>query len=290
VLSAGQHPDACYWFEPATGNMVTSIWYREKGYILGSASSTAPAWWTVGSTTTGRACARASIISLHAGPRRRRRRVGQGHRSGPHFPPTLRPAAKWRVGPGLLRPRPLQLAVRNDLLLDPRQASGRRETTGPSRHARPALGQLLVQRHHRHIWGPDSQEVLERHAAFRSDREAAPRLPRRSGRPRPLPAVVDGRPRHLSLPEVARGQGKDAARVNPELLARQAEAFLDMHYGPNAGKARWIMAADERLAFTRQPARAADAQPGTSRGGGGHWRLLETASPTPRALTRGVNC
>jgi hypothetical protein len=93
-----------------------------------------------------------------------------------------------------------------------------------------------------HCWGPDSQEVLD--AALRADRLVAALLTH-------LDAAV-GRGRYAlvltsdhgicPLPEVARGEGKDAGRVSPERLLAAAEDFLQQTFAPNGPKGRWVEA------------------------------------------------
>ncbi len=91
-----------------------------------------------------------------------------------------------------------------------------------------------------HCWGPDSQEVLD--MTLRTDRlvkELLDYLDAKVGKGRYLVAMSAD---HgiCPLPEFARGQGKDAGRVPPELLTSQAEAFLNEHFLKDGRKASWL--------------------------------------------------
>jgi arylsulfatase A-like enzyme len=81
-----------------------------------------------------------------------------------------------------------------------------------------------------HTWGPDSQEVLD--TTLRTDRiiqELLAHLDARVGKGRYL-LVLSADHGVSPLPEVARSQGKKAGRVPPELLSTRAEAFLNKSF------------------------------------------------------------
>jgi hypothetical protein len=250
VLTAGQHPDACYWFEPATGDMVTSIWYREKvhGWVDDFNRSRGVDRWFNHDWTRLRP---GLDYSLHAGPDDVPGE-GRGFGQGRTFPHPMTGGA-WRVG------TPYYLALYNspfgnDLLLDlvKRAIDGEQLGLGDT----PDLLAISFSCNDPigHSWGPDSQEVLD--VTLRADRivkQLLDYLDAHVGHGRYLLALTAD---HgvCPLPEVARRQGKDAARVNPELLAVQGEAFLDQHFGPNPGKARWILATTNGWLYLNQAA------------------------------------
>ena len=94
-----------------------------------------------------------------------------------------------------------------------------------------------------HMWGPDSQEVLD--VTLRSDlvvEELLAYLDAKVGKGRYVLAITAD---HgvCPLPETSRSQGKEARRLAPASLLADAEAFLAKSFGkgPN-GKAKWIAA------------------------------------------------
>src|SRR5262249_40098872 len=93
-----------------------------------------------------------------------------------------------------------------------------------------------------HCWGPDSQEVLD--VTLRSDlivRELLGYLDAKVGKERYVLALTAD---HgvTPLPEVSRGQGKEAQRISPSLLKVQAEEFLKQEFAKDNKKTRWIEA------------------------------------------------
>jgi hypothetical protein len=91
-----------------------------------------------------------------------------------------------------------------------------------------------------HSWGPDSQEVLD--VTLRADRilnELLAHLDNRVGPGRYVLAVTAD---HgvCPLPELSRARGKEALRLSPALLSRNAADFLDETYGEGDGKGRWL--------------------------------------------------
>jgi hypothetical protein len=93
-----------------------------------------------------------------------------------------------------------------------------------------------------HIWGPDSQEVLD--VTLRSDKVMQTLLDH-------LDSTV-GKGRYVlaltadhgicPLPDVARTQGKDAGIVPADVLGGRAEAFLSATFGQKEKKDRWLEA------------------------------------------------
>ncbi|MCI0462258.1 MAG: alkaline phosphatase family protein, partial [Gemmataceae bacterium] len=93
-----------------------------------------------------------------------------------------------------------------------------------------------------HAWGPDSQEVLD--VTLRSDllmKELLDFLDARVGKGRYVVAVCSD---HgvCPIPELAKAQGKDAARVPPQLLTTRALAFLNETFRKDGERLPWIEA------------------------------------------------
>ncbi len=93
-----------------------------------------------------------------------------------------------------------------------------------------------------HCWGPDSQEVLD--VTLRSDQVLAELLEYldskvgKNGYTLALSADHGIGP----LPEVSLQQGKQAGRVDPTVLSKDAEKFLEASFGKKSDdKTRWIM-------------------------------------------------
>jgi predicted AlkP superfamily pyrophosphatase or phosphodiesterase len=91
-----------------------------------------------------------------------------------------------------------------------------------------------------HTWGPDSQEVLD--ITLRSDalmKELLEFLDSRVGRGNYYLAMSAD---HGVAPlvEFAQKQGKTAERVDPELLAKRAEKFLNEKYRPDDREPNWL--------------------------------------------------
>lgn len=91
-----------------------------------------------------------------------------------------------------------------------------------------------------HCWGPDSQEVLD--ITLRSDALIADFL-------RYLDATVGKGNYYFAisadhgvcpLPEFAKRDGKDAGRIDPDLLTTKAEEFLNKKYLPAGKSAPWL--------------------------------------------------
>jgi hypothetical protein len=128
----------------------------------------------------------------------------------------------------------------NDLLLDLVERAVEAEQLG--RHAEPDLLCVSFSSNDAvgHVWGPDSQEVLD--VTLRADeivRHLLAHLDAQVGKGRYLLALTAD---HgvCPLPEVSRGQGKDAGRLPADLLKVRARAFLDDTFGAGDGKDRWF--------------------------------------------------
>ena len=103
-----------------------------------------------------------------------------------------------------------------------------------------------------HVWGPDSQEVLD--VTLRSDdlvKALLNHLDAKVGRGRYVVALTAD---HgvCPLPEVARRRGEKAGRVPPELLKEKAEAFLNETFREGKGQVSWIEAQEDFWIYLNQ--------------------------------------
>src|SRR5262249_6752313 len=95
-----------------------------------------------------------------------------------------------------------------------------------------------------HWWGPDSQEVLD--VTLRSDRvvrELLAHLDARVGKGRYL-LILTADHGVCPVPEVSRRQGKQAGRLSPTVLGKEADQFLQKTFGGGGGQG-WIEAFTE---------------------------------------------
>jgi hypothetical protein len=235
VLPAGQHPDACYWFDTTDGLFVTSTWYRERPHPWVAAFNKAhPADRWLGKEWTR---LRPDLdYEKYSGPDDAPGE-GKGSYQGVAFPHPL------DGGPKKLRSVYYNAVYNspfgNVLLLELAKRALDAEKLGSrdvpdllclSFSANDAIG---------HTWGPDSQEVLD--VTLRTDlilKDLLATLDERVGRGRYVLALTAD---HgvCPLPEAAREQGKDAGRVAPALLKAQANDFLVKKFGGDS-KTRYV--------------------------------------------------
>ncbi|HJT76500.1 MAG TPA: alkaline phosphatase family protein, partial [Gemmataceae bacterium] len=239
VLPGGRRPDACYWLDTATGQFVTSTYYRDMPQPWVTAFNDAhPAdRWYGG--TWDRLRPDLDYAAL-AGPDDQPGEGG-GALQGRTFPHPMSggPLKLKATYYGALYDSPFG----NDLLLELAERAIDAEQLG--KHDVPDLLCVSFSCNDPvgHTWGPDSQEVLD--VTLRSDRllrELLDHLDRAVGAGRYLLAVTAD---HgvCPLPEVARRRGEDTGRISPAKLRQGAEEFLDESFGPNPGKAPWLEAA-----------------------------------------------
>jgi hypothetical protein len=246
VLPGGMRPDACYWADK-DGRFVTSTYYRA-----------APHAWV-------RAFNRERVADRWFGRSwdRLRPDLDYARRSGPDDVPG-------EGAPGFTRTFPHALAGKgkspdaayynalasspfgNDLLLELTRRAVEAEGLGtrqvPDLLSVSFSSNDLVG----HIWGPDSQEVLD--TTLRSDRivkSFLELLDRHVGQGRYVVALTAD---HgiCPLPEVARSHGKDGGRIDSRLLLGQAEAALDRAFPAKAKvapKERWVDAAEGPMLY-----------------------------------------
>jgi hypothetical protein len=222
VLPGGQHPDACYWFDTATGHFITSTYYRDRPHPRVekfNAGNPAHAWF-------------------NRPWQKLRPDLDYTKYSGPDDAP----GEALGVGQGVTFPHPMNggdtkpghkyydaLFVSpfgNELLLDLALAEIDEEQLG--QHETPDLlcVSFSCNDYVGHSWGPDSQEVLD--VTLRSDlimKKLLDHLDQRLGKNGYILALSAD---HgvCPLPEVSRQHGIDARRVPAGELTVPAEKFL----------------------------------------------------------------
>jgi hypothetical protein len=241
ILPGGRRPDACYWLDTATGRFVTSTYYRDLPHAWVTAFNAghpADRWYGQGWDRL-----RPDLdYRAHSGPDDQPGE-GTGTLQGRTFPHPMSgdPLKLKATYYSALYNSPFG----NDLLLELAERAIDAEALG--KHDVPDLLCLSFSCNDPigHIWGPDSQEVLD--VTLRSDRilrELLAYLDQAVGERNYLLTVTAD---HgvCPLPEVARSRGEDAGRIAPATLRRGAEEFLDSKFGPNPGKARWLEATQD---------------------------------------------
>jgi hypothetical protein len=246
VLPGGRQPDVCCWFDTATGRFETSTYYRDA----------LPSWVAAFNRGPDIGC-RLGLPWQHLLPDLDYRTwsgpddvdgEGNGAGQGRTFPhPTGSFTALYNSPYG------------NEVLA----RLARRAVEAEGLGNRPAPDLLCVSFSSNdaigHVWGPDSQEVLD--VTLRSDRLVADLLSfldRRVGRGRYVVAVTAD---HgvCPLPEVARAEGKDAGRHPADLLKRGAEDFLRQTFpdstsgtGGSLSREPWVEYAGEGWVYLDQ--------------------------------------
>jgi hypothetical protein len=240
VLLGGRHPDGCYWFETDTGLFETSTYYRD-----------ALQPWVAQLHRDG-------VVNRWFGTAWERLRPDLDYVrwSGPDdapgegiapllgrtFPHLLGGKA---AGPNGAYYKALYASpMGNELLLESARRAVAAENLGGrvppdllclSFSCNDAVG---------HVWGPDSQEVLD--TTLRTDRLIAELLRFLDDRVGKGKYVVALTADHgvCPLPEVSRSQGREAFRPMMDVLRRQAEDQLRTKFGGQTGE-RWIEASVE---------------------------------------------
>jgi hypothetical protein len=249
VLPGGRRPDACYWMDTTSGAFVTSTYYRDRPHAWVAAFNAgrpADRWF-------GREWQRLRPdldYAQYSGPADVVG-AGSGAKQGRAFPHPC--------GAGLTQPaRAYYEALYNspfgnELLLDFVKRAVDAEKLGQddipdllciSFSSNDPIG---------HIWGPDSQEVLD--VTLQTDRVLKELLACLDARVGPGRYVLVLTADHgiCPLPEVAGAQGKDAGRLPLELLTKEAEAFLQATFGEPGGKSRWLEATTIPWVYLNQP-------------------------------------
>ncbi len=247
VLPGGQHPDACYWFDPIDGAFVTSTYYRDRVHPWVAAFNRARVvdhWFGTEWTHL-----RPELdYEKYSGPDDAPGE-GKGINQGKVFPHPL------NAGPKRLRKDYYGALYNspfgNEVLLELAERAiegeqlGRRDTPDLlclSFSSNDAIG---------HTWGPDSQEVLD--VTLRTDliiRDLLALLDANVGKGRYVLALTAD---HgvCPLPEAARARGDDAGRVPTTLLRTQANEFLVSKFGGDF-RARYVAAAPHPWIYLNQ--------------------------------------
>jgi hypothetical protein len=230
VLPAGRQPDACYWFDPATGTFVTSTYYRDRLHPWVeefNRAKPADRWYGHDWTRL-----RPDLdYESYSGPDDQDGE-GRGFLQGRTFPhPTTGPSYYQAL---------YTSPFGNDLLLELVKRAIDAEQLG--RHAVPDLLSVSFSSNDPigHTWGPDSQEVFD--VTLRSDRivqKLLDHLDAHVGRGKYL-LVLTADHGVCPLPEVSRGKGRDAGRIPATLLTNQGQNFLDRTFGAREGSDRWF--------------------------------------------------
>jgi hypothetical protein len=290
VFPGGRHAAGCYWMDMATGSFVTSTYYRERLHpwvAEFNAGKPADRWFGQDWTWL-----RADLdYERHSGPDDVAAE-GIGVFQGRTFPHPMTGGLDLKVPTPLYYQALYNSPFGNELLL----ALAERAIAAEQLGARETADLLCVSFSSNdpigHCWGPDSQEVLD--VTLRSDRivkELLAYLDARVGRGWYVLALTSD---HgvCPIPEVARGQGKDAGRIAPAVLGSQAEEFLRTRFGKEGDKARWIEATAEDWIYLDQDTLkkngvpAADAEPALA-----GWLKNQTGvrtAYTRTQLTRGL--
>ncbi len=242
VLPGGMGPDACYWID-RHGRAVTSTYYRPAPHAWASAFNkerVADRWF--GKTWEK---SRSDVDYVRqAGPDDV---AGEGTtRLGRTFPHLL--VGKKGKGPGPTYQKALTFSpFGNELVLDLARRAIDAEKLG--QRDVPDLLTLSFSSNDLigHVWGPDSQEVLD--VTLRSDRlvkQLLAHLDRRVGKGRYV-VVLTADHGVCPLPEVARARGHEAGRIDPKLLVQQSEAALDTAFPIKArvgAREPWVKASE----------------------------------------------
>jgi hypothetical protein len=236
ILPAGQHPDACYWFDENTGDFVTSTYYRDRLHPWVAAYNgirAADAWFDQiwNRYLPDRDYTPFSGPDDMAGE-------GKGSDQGRVFPHPMH---------GRLRAPNVKYYTAvagspfgNELLYGLACRAIEAEHLGQG----PATDFLSISFSSNdligHVWGPDSHEVMD--VTLRSDdlmHRLLTYLDAHVGRGRYVLAMTAD---HgiCPLPEVARSHGLKAGRVSPRILMQDATTYLDERFGLPPHKASWF--------------------------------------------------
>lgn len=236
ILPGGQHPDACYWFETATGRFVTSSYYRDRVHprvAAFNAARPADAWfdkpWE-----------------------RLRPDLDYTRYSGPDDALGEAPGnlGVGGVSQGVVFPHSMKIGLTkpgrkyydalftspfgNELLLDLTLQLVDEEKLGRHDTADFLSVSFSCNDYVGHSWGPDSQEVLD--VTLRSDlllKKLFDHLDRTVGAGRYIVALSAD---HgvCPLPEASRLRGFDARRVAASELTGPAEKYLRERFHASA--------------------------------------------------------
>jgi hypothetical protein len=227
VLPGGKRPDACYWFDVSSGNVVTSAYYRDAVHPwVAEFNKGRPADRWFGKDWTrfrdGLDYEKLSGPDDVLGE-------GKGFGQGRTFPHPM-DGGKKKIGKDYYEAL-YNSPFGNDVLLALAKKAIDAEKLGT--HDVPDLLTLSFSSNDPigHCWGPDSQEVLD--VTLRTDRivkELLDYLDTKVGKGKYV-VVMSADHGVCPLPEVAKAQGKDAGRAKPEDVMKAANTFLRDKYG-----------------------------------------------------------
>jgi predicted AlkP superfamily pyrophosphatase or phosphodiesterase len=231
VMLGGRRPDACYWMHSKTGEFITSTAYRARlhGWVEEFNKSRPAERWL------GKEWDRLRDdldYDLHdvTDDDTEGEGIGLGQgRTFPHpFPAT--PSEKYFEA---VANSPFGNTLLIDLAMKAIEAEGLGQDDVPDFLGLSLSSNDLVG----HCWGPDSHEVLD--VTLRTDRELQRLLQfldNRVGKGRYVLALSAD---HgvCPLAEVARSRGHTAARLEPKLMARRADEYLQRKYGRSVAPA-----------------------------------------------------
>lgn len=242
ILMAAIHAQICYWFNGKTGDFETSPYYRDT-----------PHSWV-------KSFNKERLADRWLGHEWNRLRPGldyvaysgpddffaegTGHNQGRVFP------HPFKLGEGEKAKEKYYSAMEtapagNDLLLRFAKTAIVAEKLGQTEKTDLLCLSFSSNDLVGHCWGPDSQEVLD--ITLRSDlliKDLLDFLDAKVGKGNYVFAVSAD---HgvCPLPEFAVLQGKDAGRVEPNILSSLAENFLNERFKPAGGKMSWFESPDK---------------------------------------------
>jgi predicted AlkP superfamily pyrophosphatase or phosphodiesterase len=235
-LPGGQKPDACYWFDTSTGNMVTSTYYRDAVHlwVADFNKERLVDKWYGKDWTRFRSDLDYDKLS---GPDDVAAE-GKGFGQGRTFPHPM-DGGKKEIGKDYYEAL-YNSPFGNELLLELAKKAIDAEELG--KHDVPDLLTLSFSCNDPvgHMWGPDSHEVLD--VTLRSDRivkELLDYLDAKVGKGKYV-LILSADHGVCPLPEVTKAQGKDAGRIVPAEFLKAANAFLQEKYGETDEKTRCL--------------------------------------------------
>jgi hypothetical protein len=248
ILLGGKRADACYWFDTASGTVITSTYYRDRLHGWAEAFNRergADRWFGENWDRF-----RGDLdYTANSGPDDVDGE-GTGIGQGRTFPHLMTGGAK-TIGKRYYE-AVYSSPLGNELLLDltlkaiDAERLGTRET--PDLLCVSFSSSDIVG----HIWGPDSQEVLD--VTLRMDdvlRRLLNHLDAQVGKGRYVIALTAD---HgvCPLPEVSLVHGEDAGRLSPSLLAGKAEEFVRATFDRNGQKGRWVAGSADPWVYLNQ--------------------------------------
>lgn len=241
ILLAALRASLCYWFNAASGQFVTSAYYRPDPHSWATKfnkSKLADQWlgksWDLYNPKVD--------YTKHAGPDDVPTE-GLGYLQGRTFPHPFRLAETkdTKANKENYYDAVLCSPMGNELLLAFAKAAIENEKLGQSDSVDLLCLSFSSNDLVGHAWGPDSQEVLD--ITLRTDallKDLLGYLDEKVGKDNYYFALSAD---HgvCPLPEVAQAQGKKAERVEPELMSTLAADFLNRKYLPEGKAAPWFI-------------------------------------------------